>query len=1154
LLICINNNIKIYKLFHGFKSIILLKGKIMLKKTCCILILLLLGNYISAENLINNNDFSQKNSVNMPLHWDYRGKSLDGYVTRENYLQLGNNLDESVMLIQRSIALEPGVEYILSYKARSVQKDKDAICRIYCEWQKRENGKSKSNSSGAGRLTVANEWRSVSKIFKYEKDFPLPYIVINVLSQCEVEFKDISIQKFVPEVRKENEIILNGAFEFKDGESIPHGWSSYRIGKKSITRGKDGGVCILIPKRKGSCLVQGNLLMKAGKAYKFSYEVRSPVEGTQYSIKFVAKNSSIKKTCNYDSAKAGTKWEKKGFTINYPTETIGNVLELTSSQESTICFRNIQIELINEKVVKQQFGGDWFVYGSSKFTKQGEDEVLEACNNSRGFSASLKNIPLEAGQKYTCSYSVIGVGKSGTSTGYHPFQLEAMLSNGKSIAKSPWDDVWNNSYQNKEFTFSIPKYAASQKININIVTSGNKILFKNIKLKEAEVDPLEKYAITLQKPYYRNMIYSSMQISEIIGEVKTGLPVKKVFINLKQNDKSIFSKDLVNNSDIINFSIPAENMADGKYKLEAVLFGTKGKIATSFIEINKLPKAPMEVIQREDRNFYINGKVFFPIAFWQIVSLKNDDDASNLYYAARQGVNLYIQGCANETIALNRLDRAEKYGIKVFLSLGYPRDTKGDQLKIWKIRMANILTEKVKSHPALFGYFLVDEPAWGGKSLDNLTKAYKAFKDLDPYHPVWINAAPRGSAEVHEQYSKAADIYGLDIYPVPYPGGHSGMKDKRLTCVGKYAQMYYDAAGQNKAIWMAFQGFSWKQWSSKENLTNEGYPTYAESRFMAYDALLNKATSVGYWGTQSILTPEFYDVLFKVTKELQEMSGFFVNAELVKTLELKGTHIKYYEYVVNGKKYIIAINLYNKTEKFTINSDFTVNELIVFQENRKLTLVNGVINDTLEPFGVHVYGTDKLPAPVNHLQHSIPRLENKVNPFNQFIQEKLYDRQHTVIYDGKTNWIWADVKTYDGCQAWLCKDFTIEKKIKSAKLLVTSDDSCVVYLNGKLLGEDAGWTNLTQLDCSKLLKEGKNVLSAAVADGGHIPCGFLVELKIETTDGQKYSIISDKTWKASDKADPNWLTNNAWEKWKPAQILTPYGQGRWGKGVKIIQK
>jgi len=1132
---------------------LLLKGKIMLKNTCCVLILLLLGNYISAENLVRNNDFSQKNSVNMPLHWDYRGKSLDGYVTRENYLQLGNKLDESVMLIQRSIALEPGVEYILSYKVRSVQKDKDAICRIYCEWKKRENGTMRSNSSGAGRLTVANEWRSVSKSFKYEKDFPPPYIVVNVLSQCEVEFKDISIQKFVPKVRKESEIILNGDFEFKDGKSIPYGWSSYRMGKNSITRGKDGGVCILTPKRPGSCWLQGNLLMKAGKVYKFSYEVKSPVAGTQYTIKFVAKNPTVQKICNCDSAKAGTEWEKKSFVINYPEEIISNSLSLTSSQESTICFRNIQIELIDEKVVKQQFGGDWFVYGNSKFAKQGEDEVLEACNNSGGFSASLKDIPLEAGQEYTLSYSVIGVGESGTSTGYHPFRLEAMLSNWKSIAKSPGDDVWNGSYQNKVFNFKIPKNAASQKITINIVTSGNKILFKNIKLKKAEVNPLEEYAITLQKPYYRNMIYSSMQISEIIGKVKTGLSVKRVIINLKQNDKSIFSKDLANNSDTISFSIPAENMVDGKYKLEAVLFGTKGKIATSFIEISKVPKAPMEVIQREDRNFYINGKVFFPIALWQIVSLKNDDDASNLYYAARQGVNLYIQGCANETTALSSLDRAQKYGIKVFLSLGYPRDTKGDQLKIWKIRMANILTEKVKNHPALFGYFLIDEPAWAGKSLNNLTKAYEGFKDLDPYHPVWINAAPRGSIEVHKQYSKAADIYGLDIYPVPYPGGHSGMEDKGLTCVGKYAQMYYDAVGQNKAIWMALQGFSWKQ-LSVENPVDNGYPTYTESRFMAYDALLNKANSVGYWGAQYILNPEFYDVLFNVTKELQEMSGFFVNAKLVKMLKLKGTHIKYYEYVVNGKKYIIAINLYNEIEKFTINSDFTANELIVFQENRKLTLTNGVINDTLEPFGVHVYGTDKLPAPVNDLPRSIPRLENKVNPFSQFIQEKLYDQQHTVIYDGKTNWIWADAKTYDGCQAWLCKDFTIDKKIKSAKLLVTSDDSCVVYLNGKLLGEDLSWTNLTQFDCSKLLKEGKNVLSAAVSDGGHIPCGFLVELKIETIDGQKYSIISDKTWKASDKADPNWLTNNAWEKWKPAQILAPYGQGRWGKRVKIIQR
>ncbi len=563
----------------------------------------------------------------------------------------------------------------------------------------------------------------------------------------------------------------------------------------------------------------------------------------------------------------------------------------------------------------------------------------------------------------------------------------------------------------------------------------------------------------------------------------------------------------------------------------------------------------VDPLKMKTNHFYINGKVFFPIMFWHMVSYGKDEETrwTTLYYAARQGVNVIHRYAADETHVLKILNDVGEQGVKVVLYIEYARNCEGDMMKVWTHNTSNILTPAVVNHPALLAYMLEDEPSWAGVPAKNLIASYKALKEIDPYHPVLINAAPRGPIEEHKIYSQAADIYGNDIYPAPYPNGHSALDDKGLTAVGKYAQRMSDSVGGRKPIWMALQGFSWT-YVDEQNADKRsqalGYPTDLESRFMAYDALVNNASAVSYWGTNFVYTPAFFDLLFSITRELHEMSGLLTQGKIVDDVSSENPSIKCQTIDFDGKKYLIALNTADKEISTEFSGKFSASKLRVFQENRVVAVSNGKFSASFKPFEVHVYGEAQLPPSVNALPPANPKLDKIGNPFHKYIEDKL----HAVMYEGKANWIWEkDNITVVSSKVWLSKAFVIDKPVKSAKLLIAADDNGTAYFNGQVLGKIDGWDLLKEFDLAKLVCQGSNLLSVSAQDAGGLPCGVLADLKIETADGEVISILSDATWKVSAKEMADWLTPARVQKWSQAAIVAPYGAGAWGKKVQLPQ-
>jgi hypothetical protein len=152
-----------------------------------------------------------------------------------------------------------------------------------------------------------------------------------------------------------------------------------------------------------------------------------------------------------------------------------------------------------------------------------------------------------------------------------------------------------------------------------------------------------------------------------------------------------------------------------------------------------------------------------------------------------------------------------------------------------------------------------------------LREGYRFLRALDPRRPIWTNHAPRNRIRTLAFYNQATDIAGCDIYPVPMPQGQSDLPNKTLSVVGDETAKNIAAVNGEKPVFMVLQGFAWR---ALDNRTDPGavYPTVAESRFMAYDAIIAGASGVLYWGCHTTPRPSpFWSDLKAVVSELSAL-------------------------------------------------------------------------------------------------------------------------------------------------------------------------------------------------------------------------------------------------------------------------------------------
>lgn len=284
------------------------------------------------------------------------------------------------------------------------------------------------------------------------------------------------------------------------------------------------------------------------------------------------------------------------------------------------------------------------------------------------------------------------------------------------------------------------------------------------------------------------------------------------------------------------------------------------------------------------------------------------------------------------------------------------------------------VVDTFRNHPALGLWKNYDEAWWGGISVSNLLNGYVVIKQEDSNHPVVQTHAPRGTVTNLQPYNVAADILALDIYPVTSSNYASNppITNTQVSQVGDWTQVLSQVANGQKEYWLieqiAFSGTT----PPAHPLV---FPTFQQSRFMAYQAINNGARGLMFFGGNIAATLNAQDaplgwnwtfwtnVLKPVVQQLGDKS-VLANALVAPAsnlpITMSGTIAPDVEFCVREVPPYVFI-LASKREGPAVNVTFSglpvwaATGEVLYESPRTVTAQNGQFTDTFAQWDVHVY-------------------------------------------------------------------------------------------------------------------------------------------------------------------------------------------------------
>jgi len=375
----------------------------------------------------------------------------------------------------------------------------------------------------------------------------------------------------------------------------------------------------------------------------------------------------------------------------------------------------------------------------------------------------------------------------------------------------------------------------------------------------------------------------------------------------------------------------------------------------------------------DDGMIVINKQRIFVVGTYHLPKSENPfDELSNA------GYNLARTSAKKED-----MDAANQSNLYTWTSIGSMNPEKPKESSQ---RLRDIVN-KLKHHPALLFWEMEDEPAFTWNSASPRVKpepviqSYEIIKQEDPEHLLYMNHGPVNLVTTLQKYNSATDVVACDIYPVVphcikvtyalFPDGLQGdLLNTYVSQVGEYIDKMRQVAGPNRPVFAVLQGFAWEMLkeATKRDPKMIRYPTYEESRFMAYNAIIHGATGIIYWGTDFTPQPSpFWTDLKKVTQELNEMhkvlSALTINLKIDKIYHELGNSVDAGVEIlvkeVEGNIYLLTANADKNIVKLTIKGLDGYRKSEVLYENRTIEIINGQLTDEYEPFDVHIYKLTK---------------------------------------------------------------------------------------------------------------------------------------------------------------------------------------------------
>lgn len=382
--------------------------------------------------------------------------------------------------------------------------------------------------------------------------------------------------------------------------------------------------------------------------------------------------------------------------------------------------------------------------------------------------------------------------------------------------------------------------------------------------------------------------------------------------------------------------------------------------------------APLTVRYDDDGMITITGRRTLIIGSYS--AAKSDRPYGEL---ADAGFNLVRTGNSAE-----EMDKAHAAGLMTWTSVG-TLDLDNREASTAK------LLDKVKAlkdHPALAFIESVDEPAWTWMKAEArvpaepFIEAYPLIKELDPNHLMYMNHAPTNLVKTMQAYNPGTDAVACDIYPVNPGGlrpqyalfedGHQGdLNNQTISQVGEYVDKMRRVTGPSRPLLMVLQAFAWEALRKEDRDESKVlYPTWEQSRFMAFQSLIKGANGIIYWGSHSMPQPsEAWTGIKRVTRETADLapilsartSGFEPTVEYLEIGHSVDDGVQWLVKEHDGALYVFTCNAYRYPCRATLGGFSEWKTCTVLNEDRTIDIVDGGITEDWQAFDVHLYRFEK---------------------------------------------------------------------------------------------------------------------------------------------------------------------------------------------------
>ncbi|MBQ6352268.1 MAG: hypothetical protein IJJ28_03250, partial [Lentisphaeria bacterium] len=765
---------------------------------------------VSADgNLLKNADFALGGADGGVSGWALR--TADSTVERFKREAGGNALritGSRALLIQNGVPTKKGERYLLCVSFRGTPGTRG---RFYIE-----GGRLNQDYwTKAIHINSSDKWQSVQLPFTSETD--RPHVVMALLSKGSIEFAE---PKVVPAPKKKSDNLLTNAdFSLlldQGGKKIPALWNTSNNAQIEVVTTEHGGTLRMrsLPDKR-SHFFQKGLELRKGKEYQFSVRYRGSA-GTRFLYGVEGGGWGI---LNRD-LKCDKEWRTASIRIRLPEKAKGTPYAVFATEP-----KGGYVELAAPQLVEVEpgfangdfkHGGKGWIFENAEVVDRNENTKCVRLNGTEKTARIIQSgLLLEKGKHYELSFDARGGSdKRFTDSQNATWYRVALYWMGEPFFGSgKWLDSFER-WQHKSLRFT-----ALRDMSVDVVgelRDPGTVYFGNIQIKEIPsiAPPLD---IVLDTPWIYTRGAELGTGGEFSGSVFVAVKADKLRITFDGKTRELACAPETR----FRLAVPAE---PGRQEIRFELLDASGKtLATArehFTVRGKAPEHHSHVVTFDDQHrMYLDGKPFFAIGCW---GNRGPIPREESYYRlSDMGFNLVLCGSSS----LDAVDAAGMYAMlgmntgKIFQSI--PEKEKLEHV----IQVAEGFRKNL-AHPAVVCYFSTDEPSWRGVQLEPYQSGYRLFRDyIDPWRPVYLNEAPRGSAEALRPSGDACDLYGIDIYPIPPPNPHSELDDKGITSVGKYTERCRVTVRDRKPVWMTLQAFSWGHMHRRDE---QIYPTLEE--------------------------------------------------------------------------------------------------------------------------------------------------------------------------------------------------------------------------------------------------------------------------------------------------------------------------------------